>query len=354
MKTVDRHSHPFPTLERVGHPLRLMRFARNRRLPHLQRRWATHPAVSATSRPPRHHARSGFTLVDLLVVVSIIALLISILLPSLRRAHRQSRATVCLSQLRTLGQGISMYALDHNDILLPGRMPNLRDGINWRSHIKGGLKYRPTFLAVMGSYVGMPAFDDPQATKAGVDRFGEDGDRQDYSSKVYVCPSVANWTDERNGSYGYNYQFLGNFRLRDPGDLTVFKNWPVNMTHVRSPAGCVAVADCMGTAASFAIRKEYDNNSRDANRFGNEGFNLDPPRVDPNDGEMANFDKSPQSRTAVDPRHSDAGNILWMDSHCSRQTLSQLGYKKESDDTIGFNGNNRLFHIAGKDEAWTE
>ena len=292
------------------------------------------------------------------MVISIIALLIAILLPSLRRARRQGRATVCLSRLHTLGQGLTMYALDHNDALLPSRMPNLGDGVNWRIHIAGGLKYRPTFLAVMGSYVGVPAFDDPQSTKAGVDRFGEQGDRQDFSNDAYVCPSVAHWTDERNGCYGYNYHFLGNSRLYDKGEPTSFKNWPVRMTAVKSPARCVAVADCMGTAASFAAPRAYDNNSRDADRFGNEGFNLDPPRVDPTGGEMANFDVDPedpedcQSRTAVDPRHSGAGAVLWMDAHCRLATLSMLGYEQDAEGRVTFHGRNELFSIDGADTAW--
>jgi type II secretory pathway pseudopilin PulG len=290
----------------------------------------------------------------LLVVVSIIALLIAILLPSLRRARQHSRATVCLSQLRTLGQGLSMYAFDNNDVMLPGRMPNLGDGVNWRASIAGGLKYRPTFLATMGAYVGVPAFDDPQPIKNATDRFGEQGDRQDYANDVYVCPVVADWTDERNGCYGYNYQFLGNFRLRDDGDPTVFKNWPVNYTRVRSPGTCVAVADSMGTASSFVNKRPYDNNSRDADRYGNEGFNLDPPRVDTVNGEMANFDRSPQSASSAHARHLGTAAVLWMDAHCSRQTMEQLGYKVNPDGVVAFDGNNRLFHIDGKDEAWVQ
>jgi prepilin-type N-terminal cleavage/methylation domain-containing protein len=298
--------------------------------------------------------KSGFTLVELLVVVSIIALLIAILLPSLRKARNQSRGAVCLAGLRTLGQGLSMYAMDHNDALVPSRMPNMGDGINWRLHIAGGLKYRPTFLAVMGSYVGVPAFDDPQATKAGIDRYGEKGDQQNYSNESYVCPSVGHWTDERNGAYGYNYHFLGNSRLRDKSDAVSFKNWPVRMTQVRSPSDMVAVADGMGTAASVASasRREYEGNSRDYDRFGNEGFNLDPPRVDEHHGEMAGLEEG--HRTAIDPRHSSAASVLWMDTHCSRSTLTQLGYQVAPDGVIGFEGNNRFFNIKGEDAAWLD
>jgi len=53
-------------------------------------------------------------LIELLVVVAIIALLISILLPSLNRARAQARTTVCLSRITQLGKAFLMYADDYD------------------------------------------------------------------------------------------------------------------------------------------------------------------------------------------------------------------------------------------------
>jgi prepilin-type N-terminal cleavage/methylation domain-containing protein len=57
----------------------------------------------------------GFSLVELLVVVGIIALLIGILLPSLSRAREASRRAECLSNLRQVGIAFRFYALDNRD-----------------------------------------------------------------------------------------------------------------------------------------------------------------------------------------------------------------------------------------------
>ncbi len=62
--------------------------------------------------------RRGFTLVELLVVISIIAVLISLLLPALARARQQANTVVCLSNERQIGLAFSSY-LAENDSYPP-------------------------------------------------------------------------------------------------------------------------------------------------------------------------------------------------------------------------------------------
>jgi len=64
--------------------------------------------------------RRAFTLVELLVVIGIIALLISILLPTLSKAREQANTAKCLANLRSLGQAQGIYAASNRDYGLPG------------------------------------------------------------------------------------------------------------------------------------------------------------------------------------------------------------------------------------------
>jgi prepilin-type N-terminal cleavage/methylation domain-containing protein len=123
---------------------------------------ASHRAVSS----------SGFTLVELLVVIGIIAVLIAILLPALSGAREHANRVKCLATLRTMGQAAQVHAQEHRGHMpLAGMFPTaiypdylgdpartkytyFKDG----SRDDGGPALAPAPLsASLGQYMGLPA-----------------------------------------------------------------------------------------------------------------------------------------------------------------------------------------------------
>ena len=190
-------------------------------------------------------SRDGFTLVELLVVISIVALLVSMLLPALDRARDAARIVDCLSRKRQLGIVVHTFAADHNN-LLPQRImgqdsPSLwtngsrqMDGYHhweargaWTLH-KGGTWSNTTgssFTNATGTMVGLGYVPAPELLFCpGFQRKPE----QDYPSPadwLYDQPEYANrWEEMTDGDnqWGafWTYSGVANLMFATPGGGT--------------------------------------------------------------------------------------------------------------------------------------
>src|ERR1700759_679611 len=95
----------------------------------MRRRTSAHAsplAFTLIELPAMRKRKAGFTLIELLVVIGIIALLISILLPTLQKVRLQALNANCASNLRQIAQGCLNYAQD-NKGCLPARF---RESVN--------------------------------------------------------------------------------------------------------------------------------------------------------------------------------------------------------------------------------
>lgn len=278
----------------------------------------------------------AFTLVEILVVMAIIALLVGLLIPLLARSRAAARGSICQNQLREVARGWHLYANDNNGIIVPGQPGRYSDDSRNVYNVGNGFQYRPRWYVQLGAKNGIYAFTTPDP-----DPSGEHSTQ--ITNKVFICPETSDWTSTRNCSYGYNYQFLGNTRFRGDDESRGFVNYPVNVGAIDTFDNTVMAADCLGTAAGKAASdrtpNQPDGSRNDAGTaLGGHGYALDPPRLT-NRSDFADTRlSSPEHRSGPDERHAGQATVAFCDGHVESITALQMGYFKNSDGSIAFDG----------------
>jgi prepilin-type processing-associated H-X9-DG protein/prepilin-type N-terminal cleavage/methylation domain-containing protein len=170
-------------------------------------------SMSRTSPRPRV---AGFTLVELLVVIGIIAVLVGMLLPAINKARKAAKTTACLSNLRQYGNAFTMYTNANR-----GRFsPYYVGGSNPRAWLHQLKKYGGSNLARL-----CPEATDPNPLTAG---------GGDQTGGAFLCwgPNGSNLIDNElppaqrvleTGSYGINgyiYNWASGFGSDPTGNIS--------------------------------------------------------------------------------------------------------------------------------------
>ncbi len=252
------------------------------------------------SKLPWTTSKHGFTLIELLVVISIIALLIGILLPTLAAARRNAMASRSLSNIRQMDIALAAYNSEHNQLYPKHSSPS--------SGPWPGYANRPRWADYLYQYVQ---------------------DVRIYRSPLLTERELANFTKpfahntaEKHGGYGYNFQYLGNSRFTPSFHA-------LNDIDIRVPGQTVTFGDTAG--------------SRDGNSNNNPGdgaaavYVLDPPlsstRTAHPDGrpyyEGGSNEPTGNANTYVwrsfpAERNNGAANIGFADGHCQVMSMNDI------------------------------
>jgi len=220
--------------------------------------------------------KTGFTLVELLVVIGIIALLISILLPSLNRARETANRVKCASNLRQIGQAILLYSNENK-----GAYPRTKADIGLASAHQTNTAHTASdpFTAASGDVTN----NVPQALYLLLRT-------QDITSEVFTCPSSnaekdtygggtnsainkSNFTDlQKNLSYSYQNPYPdasaigGGFKLNNSisAEFAVASDINPGTTGASGGSGTDNVVDTTVKAnASARDMKKANSNNHD-------------------------------------------------------------------------------------------
>lgn len=163
----------------------------------------------------------GFTLVELLVVIAIIALLIAILLPSLRDARERAKEIACRSNLSAFGRGFALYAnTNKGDYMCSGafdpEVSNGRDGpvdqVGW---VRDQIKYEysipgnmlcPSNIALYNQKLGETAAGSDSYTTEEARDLIERGYNTNYTQSWYMARTQWDPTKANKSKSPYNYK----------------------------------------------------------------------------------------------------------------------------------------------------
>lgn len=186
---------------------------------------------STTARCCQSTNRKAFTLVELLVVIGIIAVLIAILLPALKKARDAAMNTQCINTLRNIGLAVLQYTLDNDGLLPPPSTTTSSLGPFW-------FEYIDPYLALHGDrtklHCPMESLHHPSMVDYGVNVpavFYYDASNRPGSRRITSIrrPSeIIAAGDARESAAGYWDVARGSWKI-DSGALDVsagvYRNW---------------------------------------------------------------------------------------------------------------------------------
>jgi prepilin-type processing-associated H-X9-DG protein/prepilin-type N-terminal cleavage/methylation domain-containing protein len=231
-----------------------------------------------TDRPRVMRLRSGggFTLVELLVVIGIIALLISILLPALNAARRQAQITACLSNLRQVGNAFVMYTIEQK-----GWMPYPTTASQTQAPY-----YSPVWFEALQPYV---------AAKPGAKRTNAAADRA--YARIFQDPVWDSFPEKTNGTnQGFIKESSRTFKMNT--HLRLAGGQPCRINNVRKATEFVLIGDSVA----------YDLLPLDSDTQGgsqNARFSM----------QISESDDSNDAWVFL--RHRETANICFVDGHAS-------------------------------------
>jgi prepilin-type processing-associated H-X9-DG protein/prepilin-type N-terminal cleavage/methylation domain-containing protein len=228
--------------------------------------------------------RKAFSLIELLVVISLIALLIAVLLPALALSRSQGRGVICKSNLRQLFLANIGYATENDGYYVPAA-PDITSsqGGNYRWH---GVRSSP---------------DEPfDPTKGPLAAYLADGRVKQCPERVdFVKDGTWNENFEKGcGGYGYNHIYLGSRQWQ--GQAIGWET--TGTTEVARPTETLMFADtAMSNSQSYLIEYSF----------------AEPPFYVYKGEPVTSFYLSP----SIHFRHRGRANVGWADGHADSHRM---------------------------------